>query len=215
MTDLLNRPSEKTETREDPGPRPLAVGAALAAAAASLGTLLTCMAVCVVGWFLADAGAHGQTTDALRVGADMWLLGHGSGLDVAGTPVHVVPLALTALLALAAWRLGRWAAATSAPAEDDRSAALAGIVFCGVYLVVTVVVCIVAAGSAATRVWVAPSSARSWSRRSVRSGWRRAPAGSAAGSTGCPAGSARSGTAPPPASCCSPPPRPSSSWCGS
>ena len=120
MTDLLSRPSEKTETREDPGPRPLAVGAALAAAAASLGTLLTCMAVCVVGWFLADAGAHGQTTDALRVGADMWLLGHGSGLDVAGTPVHVVPLALTALLALAAWRLGRWAAATSAPPEDDR-----------------------------------------------------------------------------------------------
>ena len=150
MTDLLSRPSEKTEPHAEPGPRPLAVGAALGAAAASLGTLLTCMAVCVVGWFLADAGAHGQTTDALRVGADMWLLGHGSGVDVAGTPVHVVPLALTALFALAAWRLGRWAATTSAPPEDDRAAALAGIVFCGVYLVVTVVVCIVAAGSAAT-----------------------------------------------------------------
>jgi hypothetical protein len=150
MTDLLSRPSEKTETRADAGPRPLAVGAALGAAAASLGTLLTCMAVCVVGWFLADAGAHGQTTDALRVGADTWLLGHGSGVEVAGTPVHVVPLGLTALFALAAWRLGRWAATTSAPPEDDRAAALAGIVFCGVYLVITVVVCIIAAGAGAS-----------------------------------------------------------------
>ncbi len=150
MTDLLSRPSEKNETRAEPGPRPLAVGAALGAAAAALGTLLTCMAVCVVGWFLADAGAHGQTTDALRVGADMWLLGHGSGVDVGGVPVHVVPLTLTALFALAAWRLGRWAAASSAPAEDDRAAALAGVVFSGVYLVITVVVCIVAAGAVAT-----------------------------------------------------------------
>ena len=41
------------------------------------------MAVAVVGWFLADAGAHGQTTDALRVGADAWLVGNGSGLSVA------------------------------------------------------------------------------------------------------------------------------------
>jgi hypothetical protein len=149
MTDLLSRPSEKTETPDQPAPRPLAVGATLAAAAASLGTLLTCMAVCVVGWFLADAGAHGQTTDALRVGAVAWLLGHGSGAEIAGTPVHVVPLGLTALFALTAWRLGRWGAATSAPPEDDRAAALAGIVFSGVYLVVTVVVCIVAAGAGA------------------------------------------------------------------
>ncbi len=150
MTDLLSRPREKTETGETAPARPLAVGAAIAGAGAALCTLLTCMAVCVVGWFLADAGAHGQTTDALRVGADVWLLGHGSGLTVAGAPLHVVPLALSLFFAVVAWRTGRWAAATSAPPEDDRATVLAGIVLAGVYVVIAVVTCILAAGSGAT-----------------------------------------------------------------
>ena len=150
MTDLLSRPREKTDGPEVAGPRPLAIGAALAGAAASLGTLVTCMAVALVGWFLADAGAHGQTTDALRVGADMWLVGHGSGLTVGGTPFHVVPLALSLFLLHVAWRAGRWAATTSAPPEDDRATVMAGVVLGGVYLVVTVVTCILAASPAAT-----------------------------------------------------------------
>ncbi|MBV9832263.1 MAG: hypothetical protein JOZ82_11780 [Marmoricola sp.] len=151
MTDLLSRPAEKTTTpTPEAGPRPLGLGAAMAGAAASLGTLLTCMAVCVVGWFLADAGAHGQTTDALRVGADVWLVGHGSGITIGGTPFHVVPLALTAFFAYVAWRTGRWAAATSAPPEDDRATLLAGVVLSGVYVVVTVLTCILAADGLAS-----------------------------------------------------------------
>ena len=71
------------------------------------------MAVAVIGWFLADAGAHGQTTDALRVGADVWLVGHGSGLSVGGVPLGIVPLALTAMIAAVVYRYGRWAAVTS------------------------------------------------------------------------------------------------------
>jgi hypothetical protein len=154
MTDLLSRPASttpgKTEASQDAGPRPLGLGAAIAGLVASAGSLFTCMAVAVVGWFLADAGAHGQTTDALRVGADAWLLGHGSGLSVAGTPVHVVPLALTVFFAVVAWRAGRWAARTSAPPEDDRATLLAGVVLSGVYVVVAVLTCLLSADDIAS-----------------------------------------------------------------
>lgn len=154
MTDLLSRPAStspgKTETSPDAGPRPLGLGAAIAGLVASAGSLFTCMVVSVVGWFLADAGAHGQTTDALRVGADSWLLGHGSGLTVSGTPVHVVPLTLTVFFAVVAWRSGRWAARTSAPPEDHRATLQAGVVLSGVYVVVAVLTCILAADDVAS-----------------------------------------------------------------
>ena len=100
------------------------------------------MAVAVIGWFLADAGAHGETTDALRVGADVWLVGHGSGLTVRGAPLGIVPLALTALFLVVVHRWGRWAAATSQPVDDDRTLGLAAVVFTGLYLVVAVVTCV-------------------------------------------------------------------------
>ena len=86
--------------------RPLVLVATLGGASAALATLLICLAVGVVGWFLADAGAHGTPRDGLRVGALGWLLAHGSGLRVGGVAVSVVPLGLTALAAWAVWRLG-------------------------------------------------------------------------------------------------------------
>ena len=64
-------------------------------------TLLICLAAGVVGWFLADAGAHGTPRDGLRVGALGWLLAHGSGVRVDGVAVTVVPLGLTLLCAWA------------------------------------------------------------------------------------------------------------------
>ncbi|CAI9405585.1 cell division protein PerM [Nocardioides sp. T2.26MG-1] len=86
--------------------RPLVLVATLGGAAAAVATLLICLAVGVVGWFLADAGAHGTPRDGLRVGALGWLLAHGSGLHIDGVAVSVVPLGLTSLAAWAVWRLG-------------------------------------------------------------------------------------------------------------
>ena len=166
MTDLLNRPSTNASSdpasrgllgralrrrlESDPGPRSLATSAAIAAVGSAAITLGLCMALALVGWYLADAGAHGQTTDALRVGTDVWLVGHGSGLTVDGLPLHVVPLTLSVVFALVLWRMGRWAAASSAPPEDDRAVALAATAHAGLYLVITVVTCTVVGSDAAT-----------------------------------------------------------------
>lgn len=86
--------------------RPLVLVAALGGATAAAATLLVCLALGVVGWFLTDAGVHGTPRGGLRVGALGWLLGHGSGVRVDGVAVTVVPLGLTVLCAWAIWRLG-------------------------------------------------------------------------------------------------------------
>ena len=86
--------------------RPLALLATLGGAAAAASTLLVCLAVGVVGWFLTDAGAHGAPRDGLRTGALGWLMAHGSGLQVRGVAVTVVPLGITVLCGWALWRLG-------------------------------------------------------------------------------------------------------------
>jgi hypothetical protein len=167
MTDLLSRPSDpSTSTRPStsrlgrllgalrgrpPGDgdsndlegRPITVSAAVAALAAAVTTMVTFMGVAVIGWFLADAGAHGQTTDALRVGADAWLVGNGSGFSVRGVPLGIVPLALTGLIVSVVYRYARWAAATSQEVDDDRTLGLAAVIFTGVYMVIAVVTCVV------------------------------------------------------------------------
>jgi hypothetical protein len=164
MTDLLSRPTDtSTSTRpptsrlgrvlgvlrsRPPGGdglegRPLTVSAALAALAAAVTMMVTLMAVSVIGWFLADAGAHGQTTDALRIGADAWLVGNGSGFSVRGVPLGIVPLALTGLILAVVYRYGRWAAATSQEVDDDRTLGLAATIFTGVYMVIAVITCVV------------------------------------------------------------------------
>jgi hypothetical protein len=86
--------------------RPLALVAALGGIAAAASTLVVCMAVGVVGWFLTDAGAHGTPTGALRVGALGWLAGHGAGVVVEGVRLTAVPLGLTMIFAWATWRFG-------------------------------------------------------------------------------------------------------------
>jgi hypothetical protein len=153
MSTVISRPTTGSSRPEesDPG-RPLAIGAAMAGAAAAVITLVVCMSVALTGWFLADAGAHGDTTDALRVGADAWLAGHGSHLVLSGAPLGMVPLALTMILVMAAFRSGRWAALSSAPAEDDRSLATAVATFTGAYVVVAVLTCVLASQSGATPV---------------------------------------------------------------
>jgi hypothetical protein len=91
MTSLLSGPTRSaTPTTRTPidarHRRPLVLLALLGGVAAAASTLVVCLAVGVVGWFLTDAGAHGAPRDGLRAGAVAWLMGHGSGLTVAGSP---------------------------------------------------------------------------------------------------------------------------------
>lgn len=79
---------------------------ALGGLTAALGPLVLLMLVGVAGWFLSDAGAHGQPRDGLRVGALVWLLGHGSGVRVSDVPITALPLGVTLLVLWCGWRCG-------------------------------------------------------------------------------------------------------------
>ena len=114
------------------GGRPLAIGAGLAGAFAAGSMLLVCMALGLAGWFASDAGSHGDTRDALRVGADAWLLAHGSQLEMSGMTITIIPLGLTLFCGYVAFRMGRWAGLTSA-VEDARGVLLGATVLAGVY----------------------------------------------------------------------------------
>lgn len=94
-----------------------------------------CMALGLAGWFASDAGSHGDTRDAIRVGVDAWLLAHGAHLELEAATISLVPLGLTLFCAYVTFRLGRWAGATSA-VEDGRGLLLAVAVLAGVYGVV-------------------------------------------------------------------------------
>lgn len=150
MSALITRPTTGSSRPEGPqAGRPLATTAALAGAGAAAIGLVVCMSVALSAWFLADAGAHGDTTDALRVGADAWLLGHGSHLLLSGVPLGITPLAVTMILVVTAFRSGRWAARHAAPVHDDRSHGTAAATFTCGYLVVAVLTCVLASQSGA------------------------------------------------------------------
>jgi hypothetical protein len=151
MSSLITRPTPgSTRPPEaDPG-RPLAVTAAVAGVGAALVGLVVCMSVALTGWVLADAGAHGDTTDALRVGVVAWLAGHGAHLVASGTPIGLTPLALTAVLLLTAFRAGRWAVRSSGRPSEDRALAAGVAAFTCAYLVVAVVVGVLASRTAAS-----------------------------------------------------------------
>jgi hypothetical protein len=145
-TSAARRPVDPADARHR---RPLVLIATLGGAAAAGATLLVCMAFGVIGWFLADAGAHGAPRDGLRVGAVGWLLGHGSGIRVDGVLVTVMPLGLTALCAWSIWRLGhRVGDSVSghgpdsdriADGERDWTVPTAALAFTGGYLVVAII----------------------------------------------------------------------------
>lgn len=104
MTSLLIDRRDRTSTSRSQ--RPLVLIATLGGAAAALAPLLVCVAVGIVGWFVADAGAHGAPRDGMQMGAVAWLMAHGSGITVRGVAVGAVPLGLTAICAWSMWRLG-------------------------------------------------------------------------------------------------------------
>jgi hypothetical protein len=148
MTDLLDPPATRDAAAS--APRSLTLTSALAGLAAPAIVLAGCMVVALVGWYASDAGAHGTTRDALRVGTDAWLMAHGAHLHLATGSVAVtltaLPLGLTAVSLYVAHRLGVWAASTSA-VEDARALGVATLVLSGLYGVVALV-CAVLAGTA-------------------------------------------------------------------
>ena len=156
MTDLLDLPT--TRSRRAPSVtgsrRSLAVGAAVAGAAAALLVLTGLMVLAVGAWFASGAGTHGSTKDALRVATDSWLLGQGGRLHLsgtgpgAGTTVSAMPLGLTLLSVYVCHRLARWAVRTSAP-ERARGTLLAGGVLAAAYALVALVASLAASTSAA------------------------------------------------------------------
>jgi hypothetical protein len=143
MTGLLTPPRDVRTHADADASRPVVVGALLAGSAAAVSMLVALMALALAAWFSADQGSHGTTRDALRIGADAWLLGHGSALDVGVTTITVMPLGLTLLCAYVCYRLGRWAAATSV-ADDVTAVALAAVVLAAVYGALTTLVAVLA-----------------------------------------------------------------------
>ncbi len=110
MTSLLPSSTKRTAAdveRDLATRRPLALLAVLGGVAAAGSTLVFCLGIAVVGWFLTDAGAHGAPSGALRIGALGWLTGHGSGVRIDGVTITAVPLGITLLAAWAIWRLGQ------------------------------------------------------------------------------------------------------------
>jgi hypothetical protein len=110
MSDLLTSARPGSARADGEEGRSLVPAAALAGAVAAVSVLLGLMALSLVGWLTTDSGRHGDTPDALRVGADAWLLGHGAGLRVDGAEVTVVPLGVTLFCGYVVLRLATWAA---------------------------------------------------------------------------------------------------------
>jgi Family of unknown function (DUF6350) len=86
--------------------RPLVLVATLGGLSAAGSTLLVLGAVGVIGWFVTDAGLHGAPRDGLRVAALAWLAAHGSGVQIQGSPVTMLPLGISAICGWVTWRLG-------------------------------------------------------------------------------------------------------------
>ena len=163
MTALLSPPAPPdVDARHH---RPLTLLATLGGVLAAASTLVVCMAVGTVGWFLTDAGAHGEPRDGLRTGALGWLMAHGSGVTVNGVLVSAVPLGVTLVCAWTTWRVAhRVGDAVSAHGPDadrladgerDWTVPTAAALFAAGYVVVAVETASVAATPATS-----PSPAR-------------------------------------------------------
>src|SRR5512145_1511283 len=115
MTDVISPAARRTSPPAGGrlSGRPLALTAVVGGVLSAGSTLLLAGVVALAGWFAADAGRYGDTRDAMRVGADAWLLAHGAGLRLDAATVTVLPLGLTLLCGYVSYRCGRWAAAIS------------------------------------------------------------------------------------------------------
>ena len=86
--------------------RPLVLVATVGGLSAAASTLLVLGAIGVIGWFVTDAGVHGAPRDGLRVAALAWLAAHGSGVQLQGATLTMLPLGISAICGWVIWRLG-------------------------------------------------------------------------------------------------------------
>ncbi len=71
-----------------------------------LTVLVPLVALCVVGW-IASVRSTSSLAAVARVGADLWLLAHGSTVAIVGGSIGIAPLGLTLLAVLSARRAVR------------------------------------------------------------------------------------------------------------
>jgi hypothetical protein len=148
MTDLLTPVSSRLTGRPGKDPssdegRPLALSAVVVGLGGPAVALALLWFVGLVGWYAADGGSHGTTTSVLRVGADAWLLAHGSPLSVHQVAITASPLGVTLLCGWITYRLAKRAAAASV-AEDLRAVGLSTVVVAGCYAAVALLTAVLA-----------------------------------------------------------------------
>jgi hypothetical protein len=123
MVDLLGRTASRPSPDEgELAPPPGWLTGAVAGLAMAAAGVVAAMGLAVVGWLV---GTGGSMADALRVGADAWLLGHGSGLRIDAGRIEVIPLGLTLAVGWLCLLAGRWAARSSQATRPVEAATVA------------------------------------------------------------------------------------------
>lgn len=117
--------------RSGPLPAPLA-GVAAGLWAALTGLVVTVVFTLIV-WIFAAGDSASNT--AMRVGADVWLVGHGTPFSVGGAKWSLMPWAWVVLPSLLLWAAGRWVAHRAAIAHPRTLLTAAGSL-AGAYAVV-------------------------------------------------------------------------------
>ena len=153
---LLTRSTPVSREGELPAPplhSPFVLGL-LSGAQAATASLL-CVLLPVVGAWMVSPRTTASWSEALRLGADGWLLAHHTGIAVPAGHVGLVPLGLTLVPALWCWGAGRrmGEALRTVTPEGLRHAGLRAICsFVGCYAVLLAVVSLIAASPVARPV---------------------------------------------------------------
>lgn len=143
MTDLLRPVSSRPAAPGLPVGRPLALGALVAGLGAPAVALSLLWFVGLIGWYADNGGSNGTTTSVLRVGADAWLLAHGSPLAVRDAVITASPLGLTLVCAYLTYRLARRAGA-ACDVDSLRSVGAGAVVLAGSYAAVGMLTAVLA-----------------------------------------------------------------------
>jgi hypothetical protein len=119
------RPSVPTRPPERAPANP-AVDAARAGALAALLGLVALVVPALLLWWGEDRSGT-QAVDAVRSGAQLWLVAHGGWFDAEAGRVRLVPLGLSLLPLWLGWRAGRGVARRSAAGSRRRALRLCGV----------------------------------------------------------------------------------------
>ena len=106
-------------------PRSLVASALWGGVGSALAGAVVCIAAVAVLWLPASGGS-GSAGSALRAGALTFLAALHGGITVDGSPSNLVPLGMTTLVGLLAWRIGTSLADSADELGQDRPGALLG-----------------------------------------------------------------------------------------